>query len=476
MADNQHQEMRRLLQLQRDTFNASRPEPMAKRKDRIKRAIALLRENGQDLAKTMSADFGNRSIVQSMMSDIANTVNSGKGALKHLDGWAKPDRRKVQFPLGLLGAKAEVRYEAKGVVGILSPWNFPVSLAFGPLMQIFAAGNRAMIKPSEFTERTSLLMKELVADYFTPDELTVITGGPDVAAAFSSLPFDHLIFTGSTATGRRVMQAASENLVPVTLELGGKSPVFLGESADFAKAGERIALGKMMNAGQICLAPDYMYVPAASENAAIAGVRDGVAAMYPTLLNNDDYASIVSDHHFDRLQSLIADARGKGAEVIEVNPGNEDFSGANQRKMPLNIVRGVTEDMKVMQEEIFGPILPVKTYDQIEEAIDYVNDHDRPLGLYYFGDDKGEQEKVLTRTISGGVTTNDVIFHVSMDDLPFGGVGPSGMGSYHAVEGFREFSHARAVYHQTKVDVAKLAGLRPPYGKAAMKAVKTLMK
>jgi len=252
--------------------------------------------------------------------------------------------------------------------------------------------------------------------------------------------------------------------------------VFMGRSADFAKAGERIALGKMMNAGQICLSPDYMYVPHDKEEEAIASVTQGVHNMYPTLLENDDYASIVSDRHFERLQGLVEDARDKGAEVIEVNPGGEDFSNANQRKMPLNILRNVTDEMAVMQEEIFGPLLPVKTYSQIDEAVDYVNEHDRPLGLYYFGQDKAEQERVLTKTISGGVTTNDVIFHVSMEDLPFGGVGPSGMGSYHAIEGFREFSHARAVYHQPKIDIAKLGGFKPPYGKATDKAIAQMMK
>ncbi len=476
MAEDRREELERILKLQRAAFNTSRPEPMSMRRDRIKRAMALVKGHGENLCKAMSADFGNRSMHQSMLTDIATTVGAGKHSLKYMDQWAKTEKRKVQFPLGLLGAKAELRYEPKGVIGILSPWNFPVNLAFGPLMQVFAAGNRAMIKPSEFTERTSMLMKELVEEYFTPDELVVITGGPEVAATFSSLPFDHLVFTGSTATGRRVMEAAAANLVPVTLELGGKSPVFMGRNADFAKAGERIALGKMMNAGQICLAPDYMYVPQDKEDEAIAGVAKGVKNMYPTLLENDDYASIVSDRHFERLQGLVADAREKGAEVIEVNPGDEDFSNANVRKMPLNIVRNVTDDMKVMQEEIFGPVLPVKTYKQIDEAIDYVNEHDRPLGLYYFGENKGEQEHVLTKTISGGVTTNDVIFHISMEDLPFGGVGPSGMGSYHAIEGFREFSHARAVYHQPKIDIAKLGGFKPPFGKATEKAIATMMK
>ena len=476
MADDRKTEMEATLRKQRDAFTAARPEPIAVRKDRITRAMAMVSEHGEELARAMAADFGNRSIHQSMLTDIAATVGAGKHALKHVDGWARTERRKVQFPLGLLGAKAEVRYEPKGVIGILSPWNFPVQLAFGPLMQVLAAGNRAMLKPSEFTERTSEIMGEVVTKYFAEEEVALFTGGPEVASAFSSLPFDHLVFTGSTATGRRVMEAAAKNLCPVTLELGGKSPVIMGRSADLAKAGERVALGKMLNAGQICLAPDYLMVPEEKESEAIAGVSNAVSAMYPTLLNNDDYASVVSDRHFERLQSMVADARDKGAEVIEVNPASEDFSNANVRKMPLTILRNVREDMQAMQEEIFGPVLPVKTYKQVDEAIGYINEHDRPLGLYYFGEDKSEQERVLTRTISGGVTTNDVIMHVSMEDLPFGGVGPSGIGSYHAIEGFREFSHARAVYHQPKIDVAKLAGLKPPYGKATDKAIATMMK
>jgi coniferyl-aldehyde dehydrogenase len=272
------------------------------------------------------------------------------------------------------------------------------------------------------------------------------------------------------------MQAAAANLVPVTLELGGKSPVVMGRSADFARAGERIAIGKMLNAGQICLAPDYLMVPEDKADEAVAGVTTAAAAMYPRLLDNDDYASIVSDRHFARLQGLVEDARAKGAEVIEVNPAGEDFTNANQRKMPLTVLRGVDDGMAVMQEEIFGPVLPVMTYKSVDQAIDYINAHDRPLGLYYFGEDKAEQERVLTRTISGGVTVNDVIFHVSIEDLPFGGIGPSGMGSYHAIEGFREFSHARAVYHQPKIDIAKLGGLKPPYGKAIEQAAARTMK
>ena len=476
MAGDRKDEMEAILKKQRDAFVAARPEGLDVRRDRIKRTISLLVDHSEELCQAMNEDFGNRSRDQSMMTDIVGTINFGKYCLKHMDKWSKPEKRKVQFPLGLLGAKAELRYEPKGVIGILSPWNFPVNLSFGPLMQILAAGNRAMIKPSEFTEKTSEMTAELVAKYFSEEEVAVVTGSPEVAQAFSSLQFDHLVFTGSTATGRRVMEAAGRNLVPVTLELGGKSPVVLGRSADLEKAGSRIAMGKMMNAGQICLAPDYMIVPEENEDAAVAAVELGVQQQYPTLLENDDYASVVTDRHFDRLQTMVADAKEKGAEVVEVNPGNEDFSNTNSRKMPLTILRNVTDDMQAMQEEIFGPVLPVKTYKSVGEAVDYINQNDHPLGLYYFGEDAGERETVLTKTSSGGVTVNDVIFHISMEELPFGGVGPSGIGSYHGIEGFKEFSHARSVYSQPKIDVAGLAGFKPPYGDKTKKAIATQLK
>ena len=476
MSDTPPQTLERILESQRRAFTAARPEPLSIRRDRIKRAMSILSQHGESLAEAMNADFGSRSFEGSMMTDIVSTIGFGKYCLKNLDHWAAPDKRSVRFPLGLMGAKAEVRYEPKGVIGIMSPWNFPVNLSFGPLMQVLAAGNRAMIKPSEFTPATSDRMRELVADVFDEDEVSVITGGPDVAQAFSSLPFDHLVFTGSTATGRKVMEAAAKNLVPVTLELGGKSPTIIGKGADLTRAGERIALGKMLNAGQICLAPDYLLVPEDQEEGVVAAVQLGVHQMYPTLLDNEDYTAIISDKHFERLKGIVEDAKAKGAEAIEVNPANESFSSANTRKMPLTILRNVTDDMKAMQEEIFGPVLPVKTYKAIDEAVDYINDHDRPLGLYYFGSNAKEQEHVLDRTISGGVTVNDVIFHISVEDMPFGGVGPSGIGSYHGPEGFREFSHARSTYQQPKIDIAKLAGLKPPYGDAAKKAIAREMK
>lgn len=465
-----------VLAKQRSAFTAAMPEPAAVRRDRIDRAIALLIDHQQDFAKAVSSDFGHRSTDQTLMTDIMPSVGALKHAKKHFEAWSRNEKRKAMFPLGLIGAKAEVRWQPKGVVGVIAPWNFPVGMVMVPMAGILAAGNRAMIKPSEFTERVAEVFAEAVPKYFAEEEMAVFTGGVEVGTAFSKLAFDHLIFTGATGVGKHIMRAAADNLVPVTLELGGKSPTFIGRSADKKQAGERIAMGKMMNAGQICLAPDYLMVPAEQEQDVIASVVSGVSSMYPKLLANDDYTSVVNGRNFERLKGYLEDAKAKGAELIEVNPAGEDFASSNGNKMPLTILRGVNDDMKVMQDEIFGPILPVMTYDSIDQAIDYVNAHDRPLGLYYFGKDKAEEEKVLTRTISGGVTVNDVLFHNAMEDLPFGGVGPSGMGNYHGHDGFKTFSHPRAVYRQSGMDVAKLSGFKPPYGKQTAATLKRELK
>ena len=465
------------LKAQRLAFNSELPVSLTARKDRLKRAAAMIADNADAFCDALSEDFGHRSREQSMLTDVAASIAPIRHALRSLDGWAKRDKRAVQFPLGLLGARAWVEYQPKGVVGVIAPWNFPVNLVMGPIAGIFAAGNRAMVKTSEFTPRTAALFEAVSAKYFAPDELAFFSGGPEVGKAFSELPFDHLIFTGATGIGRHILHAAADNLTPVTLELGGKSPVLIGQNADIARATERVAIGKMLNAGQICLAPDYMLVPQAQEQAVVDGLKAAVSAMYPTLLANPDYTAIINDRHHQRLADWVDDARAKGATVEVVNPGGEDFAGSNARKVPLHIVRNATDDMIVMQEEIFGPILPVRSYTGgIDSAIDEVNRRDRPLGLYYFGPDEGERRRVLDRTISGGVTIDDVVFHVSMEDLPFGGVGPSGMGSYHGFDGFKTFSHAKAVFKQAKLDVAKLAGLKPPYGKATMTSVRRQMK
>jgi coniferyl-aldehyde dehydrogenase len=468
--------MQELLAAQRAAFMAELPVGLAVRKDRLKRAAAMLRDNSAAFCDALSEDFGHRSREQSLLTDIAASIAPINHAIKSLDRWSRPSKRPVQFPLGLLGARAWVEYQPKGVIGLIAPWNFPVQLVMSPLAGVFAAGNRAMIKTSEFTPKVAALFEELCPRYFAADELAFVSGGPEVGKAFAELPFDHLLFTGATGIGKHILHAAADNLTPVTLELGGKSPVIIGKGADIARATERVAIGKMMNAGQICLAPDYMLVPAAQEQAVVDGLKAAVTAMYPTLLANPDYTAIINDRHYQRLNDWLDDARAKGATIETVNPAGEDFSASNARKMPLHIVRDATDDMIVMQEEIFGPIMPVRRYDGIEQAIGEVNRRDRPLGLYYFGSDEGERRRVLDTTISGGVTLDDVIFHISMEELPFGGVGPSGMGAYHGTEGFRTFSHAKAVYKQARLDVAKLAGLKPPYGKATVASAKRQMK
>ncbi len=463
--------MQAILARQRAAFTAELPVSAAIRKDRLQRALAIVLGSRDRLCAAMSEDFGHRSTELSLMTDIMASAKPIKHAIKRLDGWMKPEKRPLDFPLGLLGAKARVEFQPKGIVGIISPWNFPVNLTIAPLAGVLAAGNRAMIKPSEFTPVTSALMKELFAAAFDEAEIAVVTGGAEAGKAFSELAFDHLVFTGGTGIGRHVMAAAAKNLVPLTLELGGKSPTIIGRSADVAKATERVAMGKLMNAGQICLAPDYMLVPQEMEGEIVAGLQAATARMYPTMLANPDYTSVLGARHRERLEAHVADARAKGAEVVVVNPGNEDFTKQNTNKMPLHIIRGATDEMTVMQDEIFGPLLPIRTYATIDGAIAEVNGRDRPLGLYFFGQDKAEETRVLDRTISGGVTVNDVIFHISAEELPFGGIGPAGMGSYHGHDGFKEFSHKKSVYTQPKLDIAGLAGFKPPYGDKTRKAL-----
>jgi coniferyl-aldehyde dehydrogenase len=463
--------MMQTLLLQRTAFNSELPVPASVRKDRLKRIIAMLSDHHEAFATALSDDFGHRSREQSLASDIAAGIRQSQYAIKNLDRWMRPEKRGLQFPLGLFGAKASVHYQPKGVVGVIAPWNFPVQLTIGPMAGAFAAGNRVMVKSSEITPIVAALFEEIAPQYFDRAEAAFFSGGPDVGQRFAALSFDHLIFTGATSVGRHILRAAADNLVPVTLELGGKSPTILGQSADIASAVGKIATGKMMNAGQICLAPDYMLVPRGHEEAVVASLKSAVAEMYPTLLRNDDYTSVVNDRHHDRLTGLIDDARSKGAEIIEINPAGEDFSGTNGNKMPLYVVRGTTDDMTVMQEEVFGPILPIVGYTGIDEAIDYVNARPRPLGLYYFGSDAAEESRVIERTISGGVTVNDVLFHAGIEDLPFGGIGPSGMGSYHGLDGFKTFSHAKSIYSQGRLDLAKLGGMKPPYGKATAKMI-----
>lgn len=465
------QPMRATMDRQRADFMANLPARVEVREDRLGRAIAMLVDHSDAFCEAVSEDFGHRSRELTQLSDFLPSLSALKHARKHVASWMRTERRASMFPLSLLGARSKVEYQPKGVVGIIAPWNFPIGMVMAPLASVLAAGNRAMIKPSEFTPQVSALFAQTVPHYFADTEVAVVTGEADVGAAFSALPFDHIIFTGATGVGRHIMRAAAANLTPVTLELGGKSPVIVGQNADLPTVARKVVMGKLMNAGQICLAPDYMLIDAAREDALVRELTGAASAMYPTIVDNPDYTAVVNDRHHARLSGYIEDARAKGAEIVTVNPAQEDLSAANSRKMPLTIIRGATDAMKVMQDEIFGPILPLRRAASTDEAIAYVNANDRPLALYYFGNDLAEERRVLDRTISGGVTVNDVIMHVVQDDLPFGGTGPSGMGNYHGADGFKTFSHAKAVYRQTKVDVAKLAGMLPPYGAATRKTI-----
>ena len=467
------EQMLEILERQRRAHVAAGAVPVSIRVDRIQRAIDLLVDHGERFAEAMREDFGHRSVHQSMFTDVAGSIGPLKHARKHVAKWMRPEKRRAEFPFNLLGSKARIEHQPLGVVGVISPWNFPVQLTFGPLAGIFAAGNRVMIKPSEYTPQTSALMAELFGGAYDEEEVAVITGGPATGADFSGLPFDHLLFTGATSVARHVMRAASENLVPVTLELGGKSPVIVSRSADMQLTADRIMMGKTLNAGQICLAPDYVMVPEERRDEFVEASQNAVARMFPTLLDNADYTSVVNERHHERLTGYVEDARAKGAKVVEINPADEDFRQQEHHKIPPTLILDPSDEMAVMQDEIFGPLLPVKGYGRVDETIDYVNGKDRPLGLYWFGTDRDEERRVLDHTTSGGVTTNDVVMHVAQEDLPFGGVGPSGMGSYHGIDGFRTFSHRKSVYAQTRIDVMKLAGMAPPWGDKFMNTLKS---
>ena len=456
--------MRSVLEQQRAAFTSQLPVSADVRIDRLRRLGALLIRGADDLCEAMASDFGQRSRHVSKLTDIVYTLRNVRHARAHLKQWMRPSRRPLEFPLRLLGADARVEYQPKGVVGIMSPWNFPVYLTLTPLAGVLAAGNRAMIKPSELTPATSALMAELVQQSFDQDEVHVVLGGVDVGAAFSKLSFDHLIFTGGGSVGRHVMLAAADQLVPVTLELGGKSPVIVGSSADVAQAAERIVMGKLLNSGQICLAPDYVLVARQLEAELSKALIEKAEQYYPRYAGNPDYVSIVNDRHYARLTSYLDDARSRGAEIIRARAGQHEQAEPAQRILPFTLVRNAPPESEILRHEIFGPLLPIISYDGIDNAIAHINARDRPLGLYVFTKDKGEENRILERTIAGGVTLNDVIFHVMQEDLPLGGTGGSGIGRYHGHEGFLEFSHSKSVYRQPKFDIAALLGAKPPYG------------
>jgi coniferyl-aldehyde dehydrogenase len=444
-----------LIQLQRTAHTKEGVPDAQTRKDRLMRAAAMLARASDAITVAVSADFGHRSADETRFETFG-AVNSFRYAATSVENWMRP----AQHPALVQGAKARVEYIPLGVIGVVGPWNYPIMCVFGPLAGILAAGNRAIIKPSEFTPRTSALLARLIAETFHPSEVATVHGEAAEGALFSAAPFDHLMFTGSTSVGRHVMRAAADNLTPVTLELGGKSPVIVRDTYDLAEAAQRVMAVKLRNAGQICLAPDYALVPAGSEREFAEHCVTAARRMYPDGLDSLDYTSIINDEHFSRLERLVADADARGAEVLNVfklaRPGSA------RRMMPA-LILNPSRDTSVMRDEIFGPILPILGYRSIDDALETIRSGPCPLALYYFGADDEQARQVLDGAASGGVTINDVMTHMFVEDMPYGGIGASGMGAYRGEAGFRTFSHARAIYRQTEAKEA-VTLLHPPYG------------
>jgi len=442
----------------------------AERRGALATLHALLLDRAEELCAAIDRDFRGRSHAETRLLEIFPSLEAIAHARRHLRAWMRP--RRARTGLWFLPGRSRVQPQPLGVVGIVVPWNYPLYLAVGPMVAALAAGNRVMVKMSESAPGTGALLARLVAERFDPAVLTVVNGDAEVGKAFVALPFDHLLFTGSTQVGRHVMRAAAENLTPVTLELGGKSPAIVGRGVDVAEAADKIAFGKCLNGGQTCIAPDYALVPAESVDAFVASVQASVARLYPTLRDNPDYTAVIDARHRARLAGYLDEARARGARVVEANPAGEDLAASP--KMAPTLVVGAPDDARLMREEIFGPILPVVPYRDLDEAIAYVNARPRPLALYVFDHDRAAIERVLAETVSGGVTVNETLLHIAQEDLPFGGVGASGMGEYHGRAGFDTFSKRKAVFHQSRLNGLKL--LRPPYGKRFAALAKLLLR
>ena len=469
--------MDEVLKLQREHFLKEGPPSYELRIDRLNRVKDIVIQNKERITEALNTDFGARSQSQSLISDVYAVLPPFTYAKKHLKSWMKDEKRKSNFPFGLMGAKSYIHREPLGSIGMISPWNFPIYLSLAPLAGIFSAGNQVMHKPSEFTPITSELLKEICDSAFDETEFATFLGGPDVGAAFTQLKFDHLLFTGSGNIGKHVMRAASENLVPVTLELGGKSPVIVSDSSNIDITARRVMFNKTLNAGQICLAPDYVYVHETEKDNFVEACKDQVNNFYSDLKYNPDYTSVINQKHYDRLNGLLSDAKDHGAELVEINPADEDFTQQESHKIPPTLVLNPTDEMQIMKEEIFGPLLPIKTYKDIREPINYINKNDKPLGLYYFGNNKNEEAKVLNSTSSGGVTVNDIMGHLQQNELGFGGVGPSGMGKYDGFDGFTNFSNNKPIYKQVGFGLEKFFdAIRPPYKDGFENVIKKLLK
>ena len=460
VTDNPPASLERLLLIQRSAFEAERYPSVATRRDRLERLRRIVTQDESRFVAAIERDFGHRSAHETRLAELYIVGAEARHAIRRLSRWMKP--RRVATPWHLLPASARIMHQPVGVVGIISPWNYPVQLALAPAVAAIAAGNRVMLKPSELTPATSSLLAELVSASFREDEFAVVEGDADIGQAFSALAFDHLFFTGSTAVGRKVAQAAAANLTPVTLELGGKSPAVFDATADFASSVPRLMVGKLLNAGQTCIAPDYALVPAARLDEFIAAATATVHDLYPQVSTNPDYTSIVNARHFARLTGLLDDARSKGARIMPLGEAGARTDTTPRRLVPT-LVAGVTDDMAIMREEIFGPLLPIETYSTPDDAIARINARPHPLALYWFGADRRHCERMLRQTLAGGVTVNDTLWHFAHEGLPFGGVGASGSGQYHGEHGFITFSKAKPVYAQSRFAPTRL--LYPPYGR-----------
>ncbi|HEY2256093.1 MAG TPA: coniferyl aldehyde dehydrogenase [Variovorax sp.] len=450
-----NERVQQLFTAQQAAFLADPCPSATSRRQRLKALKRQVQRYQDRLADAMSSDFGFRSPAESKMLDLLGSMLEANHAISHLRRWMRPSRRSTE--LLFLSNRVQVRYQPKGVVGVIVPWNFPVYLALGPLIAALAAGNRVMIKMPEVTPATNAVLKALLGEVFAEDLVALV--GEELADpnVFTSRPFNHIVFTGSPAVGKIVMRSAAENLTPVTLELGGKSPAVVTRNYPVGDAATRITHGKSANAGQICVSPDYALVPRERTEDFIAGVRRTFRRFYDNRTDgNADYTAVVNDRQFQRMQSVLDDARAKGAKIESLAPAGLG------RQMPLHIVTGLRPDMRVMQEELFGPILPVVPYDTMDEAIAFINARPRPLALYCFSHDSAERDRLLAHTHSGGVAVNDWGWQVVNHDAPFGGIGNSGMGTYHGVEGFRELSHARTVFQRQRFFPIDL--FYPPYG------------
>jgi coniferyl-aldehyde dehydrogenase len=450
--------LRTLLQSQQAAFLSEMSPSLAVRRDRLKRLNRLVESHAQEFARAISSDFSMRSAVEIRITETLFLQSGIRHAMRHLPRWMKA--RRVPTAFAYRPGRSLIMRQPLGVVGIISPWNYPLQLGLAPLIGALAAGNRAILKPSELTPAFSEALAESVAKTFAVDEVSVVTGDASVGKQFAALPFDHLVFTGSTAVGREVAQAAAKNLTPVTLELGGKSPAIIDASCNLAGVIDRIAWGKLINAGQTCIAPDYMLVPRNDVDRFVAQLRASMRRLYPKFGSNPDYSAIISERHLRRLRELIDDARGRGATVIEIESA-DSTSAAAGRQLPPTLLLNVSDSMRVMSEEIFGPILPIIPYDTLTEALAYINAHERPLALYWFGEDRAVRERVLAGTIAGGVSINDTLLHIAQEGLPFGGVGASGQGHYHGEFGFRQFSKEKPVFIQSRFSGGGI--IRPPY-------------